>query len=55
MKQDYILQPDQFCKQYKLSTPYLFGNSTEGKQLFSNLATMASLPYVLLWLIFEWL
>lgn len=47
MKQDYILQPDQFCKQNKLSAPYVFINSNEGKKLFSNLATMASLPYVL--------
>lgn len=47
MKQDYILQPDQFCKQNKLSAPYVFVNSSEGKKLYSNLATMASLPYVL--------
>jgi hypothetical protein len=47
VKQDYILQPDQFCKQNKLSAPYVFFNSSEGKKLYSNLATMASLPYVL--------
>lgn len=46
VKQDYILQPDQFCKQNKLSAPYVFINSSEGKKLYSNLATMASLPYV---------
>lgn len=48
MKQDYILQPDQFCKQNRLSAPYMFLNSNEGKKLYSNLATMASLPYVFL-------
>lgn len=47
MKQDYILQPDQFCKQNKLSAPYVFINSSDGKKLYSSLATMASLPYVL--------
>lgn len=46
VKQDYILQPNQFCKQNKLSAPYPFRNLAEGKQLFSTLATMASLPYV---------
>ncbi|XP_025415595.1 mitochondrial Rho GTPase [Sipha flava] len=45
VKQDYILQPDQFCKQNKLSAPYVFFNSSEGKKLYSNLATMASLPH----------
>jgi len=45
VKQDYILQPDQFCKQNKLSVPYVFKNSYEGKLLYSNLATMASLPH----------
>ncbi|XP_022166641.1 mitochondrial Rho GTPase [Myzus persicae] len=45
MKQDYILQPDQFCKQNRLSAPYMFINSNEGKKLYSNLATMASLPH----------
>ncbi|VVC31939.1 EF hand associated, type-1,EF hand associated, type-2,Small GTPase superfamily,Mitochondrial Rho [Cinara cedri] len=45
MKQDYILQPDQFCKQKKLSPPFMFVNSNEGKKLYTNLATMASLPH----------
>ncbi|XP_050437271.1 mitochondrial Rho GTPase [Adelges cooleyi] len=45
VKQDYILQPDQFCKQNKLSTPSAFTESSEGKRLYSNLATMASLPH----------
>lgn len=48
MKQDYILQPDQFCKQKKLSPPYIFVNSNEGKKLYTSLATMSSFPYVVL-------
>ncbi|XP_050533364.1 mitochondrial Rho GTPase [Daktulosphaira vitifoliae] len=45
VKQDYILQPEQFCKQNKLSAPFMFTNSNENRKLFSCLATMASLPH----------
>lgn len=44
VRQDYLLQPNEFCQKYKLLPPQLFSMKSEKKDLYTKLATMAAFP-----------
>ena len=44
VRQDYLLQPNEFCNKYKLLAPQLFSLKNNKKDLFTKLATMAAFP-----------
>lgn len=43
-RQDYLLQPNEFCQKYKLLPPHKFTLKSNRKELYVKLATMASYP-----------
>ncbi|XP_015037382.1 mitochondrial Rho GTPase isoform X2 [Drosophila pseudoobscura] len=43
-RQDYLMQPAEFCAKYKLLPPHLFSLRTNKKELYTKLATMAAFP-----------
>jgi Ras family protein T1 len=43
-RQDYLLQPMEFCQKYKLLPPQYFSIKHNKRDLFVKLATMASFP-----------
>lgn len=43
-RQDYLLQPSEFCDKYKLLPPHHFSLKSEKKELYVKLATMAAFP-----------
>ncbi|XP_026849860.1 mitochondrial Rho GTPase isoform X2 [Drosophila persimilis] len=43
-RQDYLMQPADFCAKYKLLPPHLFSLRTNKKELYTKLATMAAFP-----------
>ncbi|XP_017968701.1 mitochondrial Rho GTPase isoform X3 [Drosophila navojoa] len=45
-RQDYLMQPAEFCEKYKLLPPHLFSLKTNKKELYTKLATMAAFPYL---------
>ncbi|KRF83797.1 mitochondrial Rho GTPase isoform X3 [Drosophila virilis] len=45
-RQDYLMQPSEFCEKYKLLPPHLFSLKTNKKELYTKLATMAAFPYL---------
>ncbi|XP_017855618.1 PREDICTED: mitochondrial Rho GTPase isoform X3 [Drosophila arizonae] len=45
-RQDYLMQPAEFCDKYKLLPPHLFSLKTNKKELYTKLATMAAFPYL---------
>ncbi|XP_023175678.1 mitochondrial Rho GTPase isoform X3 [Drosophila hydei] len=45
-RQDYLMQPTEFCEKYKLLPPHLFSLKTNKKELYTKLATMAAFPYL---------
>lgn len=44
VRQDYLLQPAEFCHKYKLLPPQFFSVKHNKKDLYTKLATMASFP-----------
>lgn len=44
VRQDYLLQPAEFCHKYKLLPPQFFSVKQNKRDLFTKLATMASFP-----------
>lgn len=44
VRQEYLLQPNEFCKRYKILPPQLFSLSHCKKDLYVKLATMAAFP-----------
>ncbi|XP_030369245.1 mitochondrial Rho GTPase isoform X3 [Scaptodrosophila lebanonensis] len=45
-RQDYLMQPSEFCEKYKLLPPHLFSLKTNKKELYTKLATMAAFPHL---------
>ncbi|XP_026849864.1 mitochondrial Rho GTPase isoform X3 [Drosophila persimilis] len=45
-RQDYLMQPADFCAKYKLLPPHLFSLRTNKKELYTKLATMAAFPHL---------
>ncbi|XP_013113854.1 mitochondrial Rho GTPase isoform X3 [Stomoxys calcitrans] len=45
-RQDYLLQPDEFCQKYKLLPPHLFSLKHNKKDIYVKLATMAAFPHL---------
>ncbi|BFF91195.1 mitochondrial Rho GTPase [Drosophila madeirensis] len=45
-RQDYLMQPAEFCDKYKLLPPHLFSLKTNKKELYTKLATMAAFPHL---------
>lgn len=44
VRQDYLLQPAEFCNKYKLLPPQFFSVKHNKRELYTKLATMASFP-----------
>lgn len=44
VRQDYLLQPQEFCNKYKLLPPQIFSLKQNKKDLYIKLATMAAFP-----------
>lgn len=44
VRQDYLLQPNEFCQKYKLLPPQMFSIKHNKKDLYTKLATMAAFP-----------
>lgn len=44
VRQDYLLQPAEFCQKYKLLPPHQFSLKANKKDLYTKLATMAAFP-----------
>lgn len=44
VRQDYLLQPAEFCHKYKLLPPQFFSVKHNKRELYTKLATMASFP-----------
>ncbi|XP_013113846.1 mitochondrial Rho GTPase isoform X2 [Stomoxys calcitrans] len=52
-RQDYLLQPDEFCQKYKLLPPHLFSLKHNKKDIYVKLATMAAFPrFQAAWILF---
>ncbi|XP_037820904.1 mitochondrial Rho GTPase isoform X1 [Lucilia sericata] len=52
-RQDYLLQPAEFCDKYKLLPPHLFSLKSDKKELYVKLATMAAFPrFQAAWILF---
>ncbi|KRG00933.1 mitochondrial Rho GTPase isoform X2 [Drosophila mojavensis] len=52
-RQDYLMQPAEFCEKYKLLPPHLFSLKTNKKELYTKLATMAAFPrFQAAWILF---
>ncbi|XP_017855617.1 PREDICTED: mitochondrial Rho GTPase isoform X2 [Drosophila arizonae] len=52
-RQDYLMQPAEFCDKYKLLPPHLFSLKTNKKELYTKLATMAAFPrFQAAWILF---
>ncbi|XP_023175677.1 mitochondrial Rho GTPase isoform X2 [Drosophila hydei] len=52
-RQDYLMQPTEFCEKYKLLPPHLFSLKTNKKELYTKLATMAAFPrFQAAWILF---
>ncbi|XP_067632150.1 mitochondrial Rho GTPase isoform X6 [Eurosta solidaginis] len=45
-RQDYLLQPSEFCTKYKLLPPHLFSLKSNKKEVYTKLATMAAFPHL---------
>ncbi|XP_036342190.1 mitochondrial Rho GTPase-like isoform X3 [Rhagoletis pomonella] len=45
-RQDYLLQPAEFCTKYKLLPPHLFSLKSNKKEVYTKLATMAAFPHL---------
>lgn len=53
VRQDYLLQPKEFCFKYKLLAPEPFCLKSGGKDIFTKFATMAAFPrYQAAWVLF---
>ncbi|XP_055379388.1 mitochondrial Rho GTPase isoform X3 [Condylostylus longicornis] len=46
VRQDYLLQPNEFCDKYKLLPPHMFSLKSNKKELYTKLATMAAFPHL---------
>lgn len=44
VRQEYLLQPNEFCQKYKILPPQIFSLKHNKKDLFVKLATMAAFP-----------
>lgn len=44
VRQDYLLQPQEFCHKYKLLPPQIFSLKHDKKDLYVKMATMAAFP-----------
>ncbi|XP_034486906.1 mitochondrial Rho GTPase isoform X1 [Drosophila innubila] len=52
-RQDYLMQPNEFCEKYKLLPPHLFSLKSNKKELYTKLATMAAFPrFQAAWILF---
>ncbi|KAH8414422.1 hypothetical protein KR215_006095 [Drosophila sulfurigaster] len=52
-RQDYLMQPSEFCEKYKLLPPHLFSLKSNKKELYTKLATMAAFPrFQAAWILF---
>ncbi|XP_017848009.1 mitochondrial Rho GTPase isoform X2 [Drosophila busckii] len=52
-RQDYLMQPADFCEKYKLLPPHMFSLKTNKKELYTKLATMAAFPrFQAAWILF---
>ncbi|XP_014088575.1 mitochondrial Rho GTPase isoform X1 [Bactrocera oleae] len=52
-RQDYLLQPSEFCSKYKLLPPHLFSLKSNKKEVYTKLATMAAFPrFQAAWILF---
>ncbi|XP_054089274.1 mitochondrial Rho GTPase isoform X3 [Zeugodacus cucurbitae] len=45
-RQDYLLQPSEFCTKYKLLPPHLYSLKSNKKEVYTKLATMAAFPHL---------
>lgn len=53
VRQEYILQPEEFCQKYKLLHPEYFSLKTNNRDIYTKFATMASFPrYPNAWILF---
>ncbi|CAD7076892.1 unnamed protein product [Hermetia illucens] len=53
LRQDYLLQPAEFCSKYKLLPPHMFSLKNNKKELYTKLATMAAFPrFQAAWILF---
>ncbi|XP_055379387.1 mitochondrial Rho GTPase isoform X2 [Condylostylus longicornis] len=53
VRQDYLLQPNEFCDKYKLLPPHMFSLKSNKKELYTKLATMAAFPrFQAAWILF---
>lgn len=46
VRQDYLLQPKEFCQKYQLLPPQIFSLKDNKKDLYVKLATMAAFPHL---------
>lgn len=44
VRQEYLLQPNEFCRKYKILPPQIFSLKYNKKDLYVKLATMAAFP-----------
>lgn len=44
VRQDYLLQPTDFCNKYKILPPQIFSTKLNKKDVYTKLATMAAFP-----------
>lgn len=44
VRQEYLLQPNEFCQKYKILPPQIFSLKHNKKDLYVKLATMAAFP-----------
>lgn len=44
VRQEYLLQPTEFCQKYKILPPQIFSLKHNKKDLYVKLATMAAFP-----------
>lgn len=53
VRQDYLLQPNEFSEKYKLLSPEYFSIKNESKDIYVKFATMAAFPrYQAAWILF---
>lgn len=53
IRQEYLLQPEEFTQKYKLLTPELFSIKNNNKDIYTKFATMAAFPrYQPAWILF---
>lgn len=53
VRQNYLLQPEEFCQKYKILSPEYFSMKNNNKDIYTKFATMAAFPrYQAAWILF---